>query len=319
MKKFLKVLGILLGLLLLVVVIAYLYINTKGIPSYEPQTMAFKASGTPQAIARGEKLANMLCAGCHLNNETHTLSGKRMQDAPPEFGTIYSANITKHKTHGIGTWTDGELLYLLRTGIKRDGKYAPPYMAKFPHMADEDIDAIISFLRSSQPLVTSTNIDMLDSDPSFLTKLMCNVAWKPLPLPEHTISMPDTNNPKVLGEYLAHNLDCFSCHSASFKTNDYLNPPQSEGYFAGGNLPLDLQGRPKPTSNLTPDKETGIGNWSEERFIRALKYGLVEGEPALTYPMMPYSQLSDKEAAAIYAYLQSIPPINNKVERKVYE
>jgi hypothetical protein len=58
---------------------------------------------------------------------------------------------------------------------------------------------------------------------------------------------------------------------------------------------------------------------SKEAFIKAVKYGLKEGEPALTYPMMPYLQLTDKEAGAIYEYLQTIPPIKNKVERSIYD
>jgi hypothetical protein len=118
-----------------------------------------------------------------------------------------------------------------------------------------------------------------------------------------------------LGRYLAHNLDCFSCHSADFTTNDFLEPQNSTGYFGGGNKPLNTEGVVMVTSNLTPDPETGIGNWSKADFIKALKYGIKEGEPALQYPMMPYVQLSDYEAGAIYDYLQTIPPIRNKVVR----
>ena len=69
------------------------------------------------------------------------------------------------------------------------------------------------------------------------------------------------------------------------------------------------------TPNLTPDKATRIGNWPEEKFVKALKSGIKEGEPALRYPMKPYTELTDKEAAAIYKYLMSIPPISNKVKR----
>lgn len=241
-----------------------------------------------------------------------------MMDAPPEFGEIYSQNITQDKTYGIGDWTDGELVYLLRTGIKRDGKYSPPYMAKLPHMADEDINAIISFLRSDHPMVNADPTPDIPPMPSLLTKLLCRVAFKPLPMPTEAIPLPNENDPVELGKYLAHNLDCFACHSADFKTNDLLNPELSEGYFAGGNKPLDLQGRVMLTSNLTPDKETGIGNWTKEDFINALKYGQKKGEKALTYPMLPYPQLTDAEAGAIFEYLQTIPPIKNKVERSIY-
>ena len=47
----------------------------------------------------------MLCAGCHLDPVTQKLTGKQMVDAPHEFGRIFSKNITRHPTKGIGGWT----------------------------------------------------------------------------------------------------------------------------------------------------------------------------------------------------------------------
>jgi Cytochrome c len=70
------------------------------------------------------------------------------------------------------------------------------------------------------------------------------------------------------------------------------------------------------TANLTPDKETGLGNWTEERFIKALRTGkhLGEGRPIL--PPMPWqglAKLKNEDLKDIFAYLQSLKPINNKV------
>ncbi len=319
MKKILKRIGVAVGAVIVLGLGALLYIGMSDIPSYETEAIDFQAERSPAAIARGKKLVLMLCVNCHLNRETGKLTGKRVLDAPPEFGEIYAPNITQDRKYGIGDWTDAELLYLLRTGIKKDGQYAPPYMPKFPTMADEDLNAVIAFLRSNDPMVTAASIPDTPSAPSFLTKLLCRVAFKPFPMPTAPIPLPDTNNLVELGAYLAHNLDCFSCHSADFATNNYLNPRRSKGYFAGGNKTFDEQGRVKRTPNLTPDKETGIGNWTAEEFINAVKYGIVKDGPALTYPMMPYVHLTDREAGAIFAYLQTIPPIKNKVERTVYE
>ena len=319
MKRTMKRIGIGIASIFVIGLMVLLYIGMSDIPSYEVEEIKFEAKSSPESVERGKKLALMLCANCHLNEKTGKLSGKRMLDAPPEFGEIYSPNITQDEKYGIADWSDAELLYLFRTGIKRNGQYAPPYMAKFPNMADEDLNAIISFLRSNDPMVVADPTRDVPSKPSFLTKLLCRFAFKPFPMPAERISLPDTNDIIELGEYLAHNLDCFSCHSSDFKTNNYLDPKLSKGYFAGGNKPLDQKGRVKLTPNLTPDKETGIGSWSKEDFIQAVRYGLKKGESALTYPMMPYAQLSDKEAEAIFEYLQTIPPINNKVERSVYE
>jgi len=192
-------------------------------------------------------------------------------------------------------------------------------MAKLPKMADEDINAILSFLQSNNSMVTPDDSPDTPSDPSLLTKILCRVAFKPFTFPSEKIEMPDTNNKVELGKYLAQNLDCFSCHSADFKTNNFLAPELSKGYFAGGNKPLDLQGRIMLTPNLTPDNETGIGSWTKEEFVNAVKYGMKKGKKALQYPMMPYTQLSDMEAESIFEYLQTIPGIKNKVERSIYE
>ena len=69
--------------------------------------------------------------------------------------------------------------------------------------------------------------------------------------------------------------------------------------------------------NLTMDEETGIGRWTEEEFVKAIKTGIVpNGQPALRQPMKPYTDLTEGEAKAVYAYLKTIPKVNNHVERK---
>lgn len=317
MKTFFKILFGLIAFVLLLAGAGAAYINFTGIPKYKTKDLDYKVTVTPQKVERGKKLASMLCVFCHLNPTTGTLTGKQLPEAPKEFGRIFSQNITQDSAYGIGRWTDSELLYLLRTGIKRDGQYSPPYMAKLGHMADEDVEAIIAFLHSDDPLVAATATPDVPCEPSFLTKFLCRVAFKPLPYPEKKIEMPDTNNPIALGKYLTFNLDCYTCHSADFKTLNSLVPEHSGGYLGGGNKPLDMEGNEMLTPNITPDKETGIGNWTEDKFVRALKYGLIEGEPALRYPMTPFLQLTDKEAKAIFAYLQTVPPIKNKVPRSL--
>ncbi len=314
MKKVLKVLGIIVGLVLLIVILSASYIAVSGIPTYDTPKVEFELKSSPEAIERGAKLVYSLCAGCHLNSETGKLTGKLMTDAPPEFGKIYSANVTQSNDYGIGSWTDQEIVGLLRTGIKRDGKYAPPYMAKLPHMADSDINAVIAFLRSEQNAAVETAD--FESEPSFLVKFLCRVAFKPFPMPDHNIELPDTNNTLELGKYLATNFECFSCHSADFKTNDYLEPEKSVGFYGGGNKILNLEGKVIPSANITPDHETGIGSWTKDEFVRALKTGKLE-ERTLRYPMLPYNLLTDKEAAAIFEYLQRVPALNHSVDRNL--
>jgi cytochrome c1 len=83
---------------------------------------------------------------------------------------------------------------------------------------------------------------------------------------------------------------------------------------------FNRDGKEIHTLNITMDENTGIGKWSEEEFVTAVKSGILPGnQPALRYPMELYSNLSDKEAKAIYAYLKTVPKLSNKVERKLYE
>jgi hypothetical protein len=319
MKKAFKYLFIVLGIIILIGLTGFVFIEIRGIPTYEVKKIDYKVHITPERVERGKKLMLLLCANCHRDQATGKLTGERMMEAPHEFGQIFSQNITQDKTYGIGEWTDGELLYLLRTGIKRDGKYSPPYMAKLPYMADEDINSVIAFLRSDDPLVAASATPDRPCEPAFLTKFLCTVAFKPLKMPDRKIEMPDTNNAVAFGKYLAFNLECFSCHSADFRTNNAEQPEKSKGFFGGGNKTLNREGREIVTQNLTPDKETGISDWTEEKFIQAVKYGFKENQPGLRYPMVPFIYLTDREAKAIYAYLQTVPPVKNKVPRSSFD
>ena len=71
-------------------------------------------------------------------------------------------------------------------------------------------------------------------------------------------------------------------------------------------------------SNLTPDKETGLGEWTEDMFINAMRTGLhqgVEGNRAILPPMpvKHYAQMNDEDLKAIWAYLKTIKPVKNEV------
>ena len=314
MKKLLRVIVILVVIVLLLGGGAIGFISIRGIPVYETKPVVFSAEITPERVARGKKLSSMLCQHCHFDPKTQAFTGKFVADGPPEFGRAFSANITQSKEHGIGNWTDAEIAYLLRTGVKKDGGYAPPWMPKLPLIADEDLKSIIAFLRSDDPMVAANETPDIPCEPSLLTKVLCTVAFKPLPYPEVAYTVPDTADHVQLGRYLSNNvLACYECHSADFKTNNQLAPEQSPGFYGGGNLMLDLDGKPILTSNITPDNEGGIGKWSRDQFIGAVMYGRKPDGTQLRYPMAPYVALDSLEAGAIYDYLKTIPPINKKV------
>jgi cytochrome c1 len=191
-------------------------------------------------------------------------------------------------------------------------------MPKLVNISDEDMYSIVAFLRSENRWVAADPREYPESEPSFLTKFLCTIgAFKAFPYPQKVIAGPDTSNPVQLGRYIAlAQLECFSCHSKDFATNDYLNPEKSKGFFGGGNEMFTQEGTSILTRNITLDETYGIGKWSEDEFVQAVRFGKHPTGPALRYPMIPYASLEDKEAKAIYAYLKTVPKQNNKVERK---
>jgi len=318
-----KVLKIVLGLVLLIVILAggfASYVAIDGIPSYKTQVVDLKVEVTPERVARGKVISNMMCGQCHLNTKTGRFTGHQLPDLPPQFGVAFSRNITQDKDVGIGSWTDGEIAFMLRTGINRRGKYTPPWMPKFPRIADEEIASIIAFLRSGDSLVQADPSPDFDSKVTFLTKFLTHVAFKPHPYPTTPIKAPDTSNLVAYGRYLALDaFDCYGCHSGDFKKMNDREPEKSFLFFGGGNSMPGVDSVPVNTANLTPDPTTGIGKWSEADFIKTVRDGVRPDGRLLRYPMVRIPEFSETDLKAIYAYLKTVPPIQHEVARNFPE
>jgi mono/diheme cytochrome c family protein len=113
----------------------------------------------------------------------------------------------------------------------------------------------------------------------------------------------------IFGKYLATaKFSCFDCHSGNMVTNKYDNPEKSWRYFAGGNPHVNERREKIYSANLTPNKEKGIGNWSEEDFLKAVKFGIKKDGTAVRDPMSPFPLLTEKEIKAIYKYLSTLEP-----------
>ena len=316
MKRLLKVALGIVAVAVFAVVGLLVYVDRAGIPHYPPGHIELKVQVTPERVERGAHTVQLLCAGCHLDNDTASLAGKPMPDVPAQFGSAHSANITRDPETGIGTYTDGELAYLLRTGVTRDGRYTPPWMVKLAKMADEDVLDVIAFLRSDDPLVRPIKAKRPAGKPSLLMKALSRAVFKPLPYPAAPIVAPDPADTVAYGRYLVQGRAiCFPCHSADFAKVDDFVPERSAGYLGGGNAMPDMNGRIVKTANITPDPETGIGKWTEDQFVRLLRFGVRPDLSVIVYPMVPFPELADADARAIYAYLCTVPPIRNAVSR----
>ena len=105
------------------------------------------------------------------------------------------------------------------------------------------------------------------------------------------------------GAYVAIAADCQACHTSNKKEP-----------FAGGYM-LKTPFGPLVTPNITPDKKTGIGTWTRDDFANALRHGInAQGMPL--YPAMPYgnyTKITDADLDALWAYMQTVRPVDNKV------
>ena len=316
MKKFLKWAGIAVVAILLIVGGLVAYVAFSGMPNYEVRKIDLKVEATPARIENGRKLATKLCMACHLDPVRKRLAGNPMLDMPEVFGKAWSKNITQHPERGIAKWTDGDIAWLLRTGIHpHTGDYVPPWMPKFPHMADEDLYSIIAWLRSDDSYLAPDDKQNMTQEPTLFAKFLTHVAFKPFDYPTKPIPYPDTNNTVALGKYLATAVyDCYQCHSKAFETNDPLVPEKSEGFFGGGAQMPDAAKHLQNIPNITSSK-SGIGKYSRDEFINMMWTGIRPDGTPLRFPMARMNTLTEHELGSIYDYLMTVPAIDTKVER----
>jgi mono/diheme cytochrome c family protein len=140
----------------------------------------------------------------------------------------------------------------------------------------------------------------------------CGGGHVPLPNLAPTTSSADPAALVRRGEYLVRNVSvCGHCHAA--------NPQQSpDGALSGGMSFSNWRLGTVRASNLTPDSASGLGTWSLPEIVRAIRNGQ-DREGHLLAPVMPYewlSGLSDEDATAIAVYLQSLPPVSNRLRNR---
>jgi mono/diheme cytochrome c family protein len=114
------------------------------------------------------------------------------------------------------------------------------------------------------------------------------------------------------GKYLASFGGCMDCHTRGY----FFGKPDMANYLAGSEVGFEIPGLGVfHGPNLTPDKETGLGNWTKEQIVKAMQEG-VRPDGRMLAPIMPWralANLTKEDALAIAAYLQSLPPVRNKV------
>jgi hypothetical protein len=316
--KFLKVLGILLGIIILVIAGIAVYLKTFLPDTGKPEDI--KIEITPARLERGEYLANhvAVCIDCHSSRDWTLYAGPIVPGStgiggerfPREFGfpgTFIAKNITPYH---LGDWTDGEILRAVTTGVNKQGKALFPIMGylRFGKMDKEDIYSIIAYIRSLETKKSENPESEADFPVNFLLNTM--------PEPASFTKIPDQGDKIKYGEYMINAAGCVECHSKADKGK--LIP----GTEFGGGFEFNQPTGVARSANITPDKETGIGTWTSDMFVSRFKeyadssyvpQKMQPGEVNTPMPWLMYAGMKTGDLEAIFAYLQTVKPITNKV------
>lgn len=109
------------------------------------------------------------------------------------------------------------------------------------------------------------------------------------------------------GEYLAKAGDCIACHTDK----------EGGAVFSGG-LPMPTPFGTFYSPNITPDKQTGLGNWTEDQFITVMQEG-IRPDGTHSFPVFPYlwfSRIDKPDLQAIWAYLQAVPAVQRENKKE---
>ncbi len=275
---------------------------------FERPYPAITTTTDSNVILRGKHLifGAAHCADCHSKTnadslirlgEEVNLSGGVVFDLP--VGKIYSKNITPDKETGIGNYTDAEIARALRYGVHPDGTVVFDFMP-FHDLSDEDMTAIISYLRAQKPVKHKVP----DNSLNLLGKAVKAFMVKPVgPRGEVPVTMTKDSS-AVYGAYLANNVaNCGGCHTQRTLSGEFTGEP-----YAGGN---DIDGFITP--NITTDSSSKMFGWTEKNFMDRFRMGKLI--PKSPMPWQSFGRMSDQELKAIYAYLKTLDPVKTKTDK----
>ncbi len=261
-------------------------------------------------VERGQYIFSLAggCA-CHSPPKGTPYAGGR--EFPIPMAKIYSTNLTADKETGLGGWSEQQIHDAMVKGIRPNGEQlipAMPYEA-YSGMAEEDLRALIAYLRILKPVRKE------NPRPKVYVSL-----FRPLVTPLWLklfgrFSTPPSKAPQSgveRGRYLVEHVSlCGDCHTP----RNFLMVPDRALYLSG--IKKGPFGEEIP--NITPDKETGIGEWSRNDIAELLLTGTkpdldnVEGLMAEVIEA-GFKNMKREDALAIADYIKSIAPIKNKIK-----
>jgi mono/diheme cytochrome c family protein len=275
---------------------------------------------SPAEIERGRYLANhvAVCMDCHSTRDWNYFAGPLVPGTLGKGGEVFDHDsglpgvlISKNITpHALGDWSDGEVFRAVTGGLQNDGDALFPLMPydAYRTMDEGDVLAIIAYLRTLAPI----DNDVPDHQLDFPLNLIVNSIPKAAEL--RTINRDD---PVEYGGYLAQMAGCTWCHTPINATQQSV----PEQLLAGGHEFM-LNGKLIRASNISSDKDTGIGNWTRAQFIA--RFRQYQGEAGRTIPLDEdgnntlmswtlFADMTDEDLGAIYTFLMQSEPRSNAV------
>ena len=227
--------------------------------------------------------------GAHLDQKLVLAGGMPMPGLEGSF--TYSANVTLASQYPAQLLDDtirGRLMYKFRMPTDL-----------FNGMSADDMRDLVAYIKTLQPVLHHPLPDD-ELPPNFVMP----APNPPEPIPEHEPPVGTIER----GRYLSKMFICQECHSPRTAGGGYV-----EGQlFQGGGLQVQLpDGRLLTAPNITPDRETGIGAWSDDEIIRAIRTGVAPDGRQLD-PTMPYlsafRDMTDQDAKDLVRFLRSVTP-----------
>ena len=265
-----------------------------------------------ELVERGQYIFSSAggCA-CHSPPKGTPYAGGR--EFPIPMAKVYSTNLTADKETGLGNWSDQQIRDAITRGIRPDGERLLPVMPyeAYSGMAEEDLKALIAYLRTLKPvrkenLRAKAYVSLFRPvvTPLWL-KLFGRFSNTPAKAPKSGIER---------GRYLVEHVSlCGDCHTP----RNFMGVPKRALYLAGAKKGQGFLNAEVP--NITPDKETGIGDWKREDIAELLLTGTkpdldnVQGLMA-EVTEAGFKNMKREDALAIADYLKSIKPMKNKIE-----
>lgn len=296
MKRVLKWTGIVLGSLIGLLLVAGVVLHFVGLSRLnnapEVATKPVTVPTDAAAVARGAHLVNVVseCRECHGEQ----LEGSIFIDG--EIGIYVAApNLTAGKG-GLGaTYTDADWERAIRHGIGGDNRVLVIMPSNFfAHYSDDDLAAMIAYLKTFPPVDSDFSPRRIGFPGSVLGGIVGFAEFTKINGIDHAAvggEGPPEGPTAEYGEYMVNIAMCGECHAVN---------------LAG----IVGDDGPPPGPNLTPGGE--LGNWTEADFINTIRSGETPAGRQLSSDLMPwkiFSQMSDTELQAIWAYLHSLPAL----------